>query len=41
LIRSLNQPWALVDLFITNDTRLHAQHVEGLQFIVPLDRAPL
>ena len=30
-----------VDLFITNDERLHAKHVEGIQFIVPLDRAPL
>ena len=30
-----------VDLFITNDARLHGKHVEGIQFIVPLDRAPL
>jgi uncharacterized protein len=30
-----------VDLFITNDARLHTKHVDGIQFIVPLDRAPL
>ncbi|MGH9430210.1 MAG: type II toxin-antitoxin system VapC family toxin [Terriglobia bacterium] len=30
-----------VDLFITNDARLQAKHVEGIQFIVPLERAPL
>jgi predicted nucleic acid-binding protein len=30
-----------VDLFITNDARLQAKRVEGIQFIVPLDRAPL
>ena len=30
-----------VDLFITNDARLHAQRVPGIQFIVSLDRAPL
>lgn len=30
-----------VDLFITNDQRLHSKHVEGVQFIVPLERAPL
>jgi len=30
-----------VDLFITNDARLHAKHVDGIQFIVPLERAPL
>jgi len=30
-----------VDLFITHDSRLHSKHVEGIQFIVPLDRAPL
>lgn len=29
------------DLFITNDARLQSKHVEGIQFIVPLDRAPL
>lgn len=30
-----------VDLFITHDSRLHSKHVEGIQFIVPLERAPL
>ena len=30
-----------VDLFITNDARLQTKRVEGIQFIVPLDRAPL
>jgi predicted nucleic acid-binding protein len=30
-----------VDLFITNDARLHGKHVDGIQFIVPLERAPL
>jgi predicted nucleic acid-binding protein len=29
-----------VDLFVTNDERLHSKHVEGIQFIVPLARAP-
>lgn len=47
--RSLRAPDAIqlacaaaagVDLFITNDARLHARHVEGIQFIVSLDRAP-
>ena len=28
------------DLFITNDERLHSKHIEGIQFIVPLARAP-
>ena len=32
---------ASVDLFITNDERLQGKRVEGIQFIVPLDRAPL
>lgn len=32
---------AKVDLFITNDNRLHALHVPGIQFIVPIDRVPL
>jgi predicted nucleic acid-binding protein len=32
---------AKVDLFITNDNRLHALHVRGIQFIVPIDRVPL
>jgi predicted nucleic acid-binding protein len=31
---------ASVDLFITNDNRLSSLRVEGIQFIVPLDRAP-
>jgi len=48
--RSLRAPDAIqlacaaaagVDLFITNDARLQAKRVEGIQFIVPLDRAPL
>jgi predicted nucleic acid-binding protein len=30
-----------VDLFITNDSRLSDLRVEGIQFIVPLSRAPL
>ena len=29
------------DLFVTNDARLQRRHVEGIQFIVPLERAPL
>lgn len=48
--RSLRAPDAIqlacaaaanVDLFITNDARLQAKHVDGIQFIVPLERAPL
>ncbi|MGA8224757.1 MAG: PIN domain-containing protein [Candidatus Acidiferrales bacterium] len=48
--RSLRAPDAIqlacaaaagVDLFITNDTRLHAKQVAGIQFIVSLERAPL
>lgn len=48
--RSLRSPDAIqlacasaarVDLFITNDARLHSVQVEGIQFIVPLARAPL
>jgi predicted nucleic acid-binding protein len=48
--RSLRAPDAIqlacaaaagVDLFITNDARFHAKHVEGIQFIVPLERAPI
>jgi predicted nucleic acid-binding protein len=47
--RSLRAPDAMqlacaastgVDLFITNDARLHSRQVAGIQFIVPLDRAP-
>jgi predicted nucleic acid-binding protein len=30
-----------VDLFITNDARLHSKQVSGIQFIVPLDRVPI
>jgi predicted nucleic acid-binding protein len=30
-----------VDLFITNDSRLAARHIQGIQFIVPLESAPL
>lgn len=30
-----------VDLFITNDTRLHSKQIPGIQFIVPLDRVPI
>jgi predicted nucleic acid-binding protein len=30
-----------VDLFITNDARLSRRSVRGIQFIVPLERAPL
>ena len=49
LDRSLRPPDAMqlacaatadVDLFITNDTRLHFKQVPGIQFIVPLDRLP-
>jgi predicted nucleic acid-binding protein len=48
--RSLRAPDAMqlacaggagVDLFITNDLRLHTKQVDGIQFIVPLERAPL
>jgi predicted nucleic acid-binding protein len=30
-----------VDLFLTNDTRLHGLHVDGIQFITSIERAPL
>jgi predicted nucleic acid-binding protein len=30
-----------VDLFITNDARLHSKQVPGIQFIAPLDRVPI
>jgi predicted nucleic acid-binding protein len=30
-----------VDLFITNDTRLHKLNVPGIGFIAPLERVPL
>lgn len=29
------------DLFITNDSRLQGKRVEGIQFIVPLNRVPI
>jgi len=32
---------ARVDLFVTNDNRLHGRQVAGIQFIVPLDRTPI
>jgi predicted nucleic acid-binding protein len=30
-----------VDLFITNDDHLQGKHVEGIQFIVPLNNVPM
>ncbi len=48
--RSLRPPDAIqlacaasagVDLFITNDARLHSRQIPGIQFIVPLDRVPI
>jgi predicted nucleic acid-binding protein len=48
--RSLRPPDAIqlacaasegVDLFITNDTRLHSKQIAGIQFIAHLDRAPI
>ncbi|MGC2185339.1 MAG: PIN domain-containing protein [Terriglobales bacterium] len=32
---------AIVDLFVTNDRRLHKKRVDGIQFIVALDEAPV
>jgi predicted nucleic acid-binding protein len=32
---------ANVDLFVTNDERLQGKHIDGIQFIVPLGRAPI
>jgi predicted nucleic acid-binding protein len=32
---------ATVDLFVTNDDRLHSKNVPGIHFIVPLDRVPI
>jgi uncharacterized protein len=32
---------ASVDLFVTNDDWLQGRHVGGIQFIVPLARAPI
>jgi hypothetical protein len=31
----------VADLFITNDGRLQGKRVDGIQFIVTLDRAPI
>jgi predicted nucleic acid-binding protein len=48
--RSLRAPDAIqlacaaavgVDLFVTNDNRLQSKHVNGIQFIVLLDRVPI
>jgi predicted nucleic acid-binding protein len=30
-----------MDLFLTNDTKLHAMQVDGIQFITSVERAPL
>ena len=30
-----------VDLFVSNDARLHNRQVRGIQFIVPLERVPI
>jgi len=30
-----------VDLFLTNDTRLHNLHIDRIQFITSVDRAPI
>ncbi len=30
-----------VDLFVTNDERLQGKHVDGIQFIVALERVPI
>ena len=30
-----------VDLFLTNDTRLHSVRIDGIHFIASVDRAPL
>jgi predicted nucleic acid-binding protein len=32
---------AKVDLFVTNDERLQGRHVDGIQFIVALQRVPI
>jgi predicted nucleic acid-binding protein len=48
--RSLKPPDAIqlacaaefgVDLFITNEAKLYKKRVQGIQFVVPLERAPL
>ena len=30
-----------IDLFVTNDARLQGKQVDGIQFIVPLERVPI
>jgi predicted nucleic acid-binding protein len=30
-----------IDLFVTNDARLQRKNVDGIQFIVPLERVPI
>jgi uncharacterized protein len=30
-----------VDLFVTNDNHLQGRHVDGIQFVVPVDTVPL
>ena len=30
-----------IDLFLTNDSRMHALQVDGIQFITSVDRAPI
>ena len=40
-ILELGEGVAGVDLFITNDTRLHSKQISGIQFIVPIDRTPI
>jgi predicted nucleic acid-binding protein len=30
-----------VDLFVTNDEKLHGKRVDGIQFVVALDRVPI
>jgi predicted nucleic acid-binding protein len=30
-----------VDLFVTNDRRLQGKQIEGIQFVIPLDRVPI
>jgi uncharacterized protein len=32
---------ASVDLFVTNDRRLHGKRIDGIQFIVSLDQVPI
>jgi len=30
-----------MDLFLTNDVRLHSMQVDGIQFITSVERAPI